>query len=152
MDLLEDETDADTRFRELAVHVLERSVTDPGLDRVKLFDILFLSDALARRELGHPLTHAEYVKNPTGPEPVAVELGEMGSALLAMHVNDTDLLVALRPAVLNVFTLDELEIVERAVTELAPCSPALTALYAHDWMSGYRSTPVGSLVPHDAAL
>lgn len=59
----------ETKFKDLIVYIAEKSREDPFFGATKLNKILYYADFRAYRELGHPITGADYQKLPEGPAP-----------------------------------------------------------------------------------
>lgn len=62
-------TEAETKLRELLIHVVKEEGSNRSLTRTKLAKILWFSDFGAYRELGEPITGYPYVKETHGPMP-----------------------------------------------------------------------------------
>jgi hypothetical protein len=57
------------KLRELIVYIAQKSEDDPWCGATKLNKILFYADFYAYRQLGAPITGAQYQKLPEGPAP-----------------------------------------------------------------------------------
>ena len=114
------------RFRELMIHVSQRSERDPYFGAIKLNKILYYSDFNAFKSLGQPITGMAYFRLKFGPAPQALipirrELIAEG-AIKIEHVLIgpfwQDRTIALREPILSYFAADELAIVDSVIADL----------------------------------
>lgn len=116
----------DRKFKELLLHIAERSVDDARFGKTKLNKILFYIDFLAYQNLGSPVTGASYQRRPMGPVPkeiaatrAALEASEEARASFVPYMGySQERVVALRSANLDVFTSQELEIINNVIDTL----------------------------------
>jgi Protein of unknown function (DUF4065) len=66
------------RFDELVLYIAERTKDDESFGSTKLAKVLFFSDFEAFRELGSPITGAEYQKWDYGPYPPQLKAAKRG--------------------------------------------------------------------------
>ena len=59
----------ETKFRETVIYIAGKCAGDPTFDTIKLNKILYYADFAAYRQLGSPITGAEYRKYAEGPAP-----------------------------------------------------------------------------------
>lgn len=128
------------RFRELIVYIADRSKHDPHFGATKLNKILYHSDFRAFERFGTPLTGFRYFKLPQGPAPKAMiplrnELQSEGAIKLepVQRGPHTQMrIVALRDAVLDHFTADEIQLVDEVIDELWPQTASQVSDASHD--------------------
>ena len=114
------------RFRELIIYVSKASEQDKFFGAVKLNKILYYSDFRAFERFGAPLTGVTYFKLPQGPAPkplllfrnALVEEGAIRIDRVPIGSLMQDRTIALRPAVLSHFSVDELILVDQVIEEL----------------------------------
>lgn len=114
------------KFRELIVYIADQSATDPKFGAVKLNKILYFADFWAYRDLGAPITGAEYHHLGEGPAPR--DLVQARDALIADESIRLDRrnyfdrvqhrIIALRRANLSRFHAAEIEIIDSVMDEL----------------------------------
>jgi hypothetical protein len=113
----------DTKFKELLLHIAERSVDDPRFGKTKLNKILFYADFLAYQSFGQPITGATYQRRPKGPVPkeIAKARQELFSSGDAMPVYKEymgytqERIFPKRPADMNVFTDVEMQVIDAVI-------------------------------------
>ncbi len=114
------------RFRELMVYISSKSAADPHFGAIKLNKILYYSDFRAFERFGVPLTGYRYVKRRNGPAPKAlvpirdalIEEGALRLDYVPVGGVMQHRTVAMRPAILSLFTEDELQIVDGVISDL----------------------------------
>jgi hypothetical protein len=115
------------RFRELIVYISRKSEHDPHYGATKLNKILYYSDFRAYERFGVPLTGVSYFRLPKGPAPkillvVRGELEKEGAVRVEHHIlgggYEQHRVIALRSAVMEHFTADEVAIVDEVIEEL----------------------------------
>jgi hypothetical protein len=141
------------RLRELIVYIADKSKNDPNFGATKLNKILYHSDFRAYERFGVPLTGAEYFRLPKGPAPrqmipVRRELIKEG----VIRLDKIDLgaqyeqhrVIALRKAVLDHFTADEIALVDEVVNELWSQNAAEVSDASHDvrWRTLEHKDPI----------
>ncbi len=147
----------DKKFRELVIHVAQRSTGDPTFGPIKLNKILFHADFVAFGLYGHPITGVEYVKLEHGPGPkdfvhirdemieardIALEKLPSGAGGPLYRV------VALRDPDLSAFTAEEIALVDRWIDSLRGVDPYLISDITHGYR-GWRVAPaLGDTIPY----
>jgi Protein of unknown function (DUF4065) len=114
------------RFRELIVYISEKSRNDPCFGAVKLNKILYYSDFRAFELFGAPLTGVRYFRLPKGPAPKALipiqnELVAEGAIRIEkVQYGDFEQhrTIPLRRAVIEIFTEDEIILVDKVINDL----------------------------------
>lgn len=114
------------RFRELIVYISQQSSADPHFGAIKLNKILYHADFRAFERFGHPLTGVRYQKLRLGPAPTSLlhvrrALEAEGAIRVIKLPNgnyEQHRTVALRPAVLSLFTEDEIGLVDQVIRDL----------------------------------
>lgn len=118
---------AEQRLRELILYVAEKCQGDPKFGATKLNKILWWADFLAYGQRGKPITGVEYMRLPQGPVPkrylpVSEQMkadGVFDLAIVSTYGGyQQKRPVALRPANLNVFTPDDIAIVDHVIAAL----------------------------------
>lgn len=115
------------RLRELILYIATRCQDDPKFGATKLNKILWWADFLAFGQRGKPITGVEYMRLPQGPAPrrfVPVRNAMQESGELAIAVVQTrggyeqKRPVALRSAKLDLFSADDIAIVDSVIRVL----------------------------------
>jgi Protein of unknown function (DUF4065) len=148
------------KFNELVLLLVNLSVDDPRLSRVKLNKLLYRSDFEAFRLLGHSITGATYVHGEHGPMaaelPFAEErLGERG--YLSYRTEQAGpypqkMPVAHEGADETQFSDDELAIAKVAVEELRDYGGKAASDWSHEESAGWRLTNDDETIPYDTAI
>lgn len=144
------------RLRELIL--LLCSTPDEKRGAVKLNKLLWACDFLAYRRLGRSITDATYRKKPHGPVPDGIdtvirELQDVGAidtvtedyfelSQRRVHPN--------REARRDLFSDQELGIVERVMAKLQPMNATEASEWSHDFI-GYRMVDDGDEIPYASA-
>ena len=129
------------RFRELILYVSKRCAKDPSFGAIKLNKILYHSDFRAFERFGLPLTGKRYFRLKFGPAPSSMvpvrrELYQEG-AIDFQIVDFGDGIeqhrtIAKREPVLDLFTADELALVDEVISELWSQSATEVSDASHD--------------------
>ena len=148
------------KLAELIVHVADRTRDDPGAGATTLNKLLYFADFAAMRELGRPITSAEYQKLPRGPaprrlRPIRAQLIDAGAVELRF-VRDAlgyerHRLVALRSARLELFTADELRIVDEITDTFRNASAAQISELSHH-EAAWQLVEDGDTIPYELAF
>jgi hypothetical protein len=151
----------DKKFRELVIHVAQRSAGDPTFGPIKLNKILFHADFVTYGLYGHPITGAEYVKLEHGPGPkdfpqirdemieardIALEKPASGSGGPQYRV------VALRDPDLSAFTAQEIAVVDRWIDALRGVDPHLISEVTHGYRGWRIAAALGDTIPYGAVF
>ncbi len=135
------------KFRELILYIADASRADPRFGAVKLNKVLFYSDFTAYQWLGEPITAAAYRKLNEGPAPfemlaqrrILLDSGDVEVEYQRYFSGVQHRIVPHRPALKELFTVEELEIVDQVIQGMWH----MTALEASDfshrelgWASG----------------
>jgi hypothetical protein len=113
----------DAKLKELILYVAERSADDAYFGATKLNKILFYSDFLAYAHFGESITGHPYFRLPHGPGPrrlvpIQNEMLEAQDIVLAnvqRYAFRQKRIVPLRPAELESFTPDQLDLVQEVI-------------------------------------
>lgn len=123
----EGDNSGEDRLRELILHISARCQSDPKYGATKLNKILWWSDFLAFAELGAPITGLEYMRLGKGPVPKRlVPVREAMEANREIAVSKVQTLggyvqsriVPLRQPNLDLFTAQQMEVVNRVISAL----------------------------------
>ena len=114
------------RLRELVVYISNRSDSDPYFGAIKLNKILYHSDFEAFRRFGVPITGYRYSRLKFGPAPKAVTYAREDLAREGAIRTEEVLIgnfkqirtIAQREASLDVFTRDEIILVDEVISRL----------------------------------
>jgi len=146
------------RLRELIVYIAERYKDAPLYGAVKLNKTLYHSDFRAYERFGIPLTGTSYFALKQGPAPKAMvpilnSLLEEGAIEIEQrHVGNRvqKRVTAKRKAFLELFTGDELALVDEVIKELWDQSADDVSNASHDVR--WRTVRLKDLIPYDAAF
>lgn len=144
------------RFRELILYIAERCKDAEFFGATKLNKILYHADFRAFRRFGIPITGAKYFRLPNGPAPfpmvpVRRELEEEGALVIEYRPvgNRTqERVVPLRAPFLDLFTKDELNVVDEVIRELWGQTAEETSDASHDII--WKTRRDGDLIPYEA--
>lgn len=154
--------DSDERLRELVLYISWKCEDDPKFGAVKLNKILFLSDFLSYRYRGSAITGAEYMRLDHGPVPRRLlpaqnKLLEDGDiAIKETWLADTlrhprKQTVALRAPNLELFSGEEIALVDSVITKVLPLNGTQLSEVTHDFI-GWRIAGEGETIPYQASL
>jgi hypothetical protein len=146
------------KFRELLLYVAERSIEDPRFGAIKLNKILYYSDFNAYRELGRPITGADYQRLDEGPAPrqllpvkakmIQEGIAEEPERRYFSYVQRV--LVARRLPNLSIFSRDEIRIVDEVLAELMPMNGREVSRLSHEEI-GWMTTEDRESIPYSSA-
>jgi uncharacterized phage-associated protein len=147
------------KFTELLVYVASRLQSDRSGGATKLNKVIFFADFAHVRRTGSPITGATYQKLEHGPaarrlRPVRDRLVSMGEAELREEEflgYQQHRFVPRREADLSVFTDDELDTIDRVLTDLDGLNARQVSDLSHE-ESGWRLVEFGDDIPYEAAL
>jgi uncharacterized phage-associated protein len=145
------------RFKELVLYIADKSKEDPRFGAIKLNKILFYADFAAYRQLGRPITGAEYQHLSEGPAPKILtpmrkELCDAGDARIefrAYYDRVQERIVPNRPAK-NIFNQDEQRIVNEVIDDLWHLNGKDVTERSHDELA-WKLTKHGEPIPYSAA-
>lgn len=129
------------RFRELILYICKKCQNDHWFGAVKLNKILYHSDFRAFERFGIPLTGVRYFRLPKGPAPkmlvpVRNELAREGALRVEQRQVGPDhhqeRPIALREPVTDLFTADELALVDEVIKDLWNQTAAEVSDASHD--------------------
>ena len=129
------------RFRELIIYISAKSVHDVHFGAVKLNKVLYYSDFSAFKKFGIPLTGRVYFRLPQGPAPRALlpirsELEREGAIRIdKISLGNgirQDRTIALRAPVLELFTADEIALVDAVIEQLWDQTATQVSDASHD--------------------
>ena len=153
------ETHEESKTAELVLLVAKHTEDDPTAGSTKLNKILYFAEVSHMRRTGHPITGAEYQKQPHGPTlrrmpPVVRKLESEGAA---KEVEEDYFgyaqkkLVALRDPDLSAFSAIEVESVMDMVRQFWGESAKEVSDIAHD-DPGWRAVDIGESIPLELAF
>ena len=128
------------RLRELVVYISRKSEPDPFFGAIKLNKILYHSDFEAFRRFGVPLTGCRYSRLKFGPAPKAVvyarddlvQEGAIRTERVRIGNFEQIRTIAQRDAVLDLFTPDEIMLVDEVIDRLWPQNATEVSDASHD--------------------
>jgi hypothetical protein len=149
------------RFDELVLYIAERTKDDKNFGSIKLAKVLFYSDLEAYRELGAPITGAEYQKWEYGPYPPKLEASRqmLKSAGRARPVKggsykaDRLIPTRVRPADLQAVGIssEQTAIVDAWIVRVERGSANEISEASHDH-PGYQMVDENEAIPYQAAF
>ncbi|MFZ1915829.1 MAG: Panacea domain-containing protein [Dehalococcoidales bacterium] len=146
------------KLKELLLYIAIKSEKDARFGAIKLNKILFYSDFAAYRTLGHSISDAEYQNLEEGPAPRQLlpcrnELIAQGDAQIenVPYFNGIQQkLVANREPHAEMFTKEELDIVDQVIEGLWLLNGKEVSLKSHDQL-GWLLTEEGETIPYSAS-
>lgn len=152
-------TPDDIKLRELILYVAQRSEEDFHFGKTKLYKILFFADFGAYARWGRSITGHPYERYPKGPVPARGPallefMEERGDAQIVeeTHYDRPILRVrALRPAALDVFSAEELGLVEHVVRALRDDNAKQVSERSHEFI-GWQATLPGEVIPYETVF
>ena len=149
----------DSRFKELVLHVAERSADDASFGATKLNKILFYSDFLAYGYFGESITGQEYFRLPHGPAPryllpVQQDMERAGDIVMQevnRYAYRQKRVIPLRPARLGLFTSEQLELVQEVIDALQTHSAVQVSELSHDFL-GWELVQDGETIPYNTVF
>lgn len=108
------------------LYIAQKSADDPRFGATKLNKILYYADFIAFARLGAPITGVQYMKLAHGPAPRAlvpvkremIEAQDAEEIEMMYHGRQQVRLVAKRPPDLEIFTADQIAIVDEVIQSL----------------------------------
>ena len=148
------------KFRELLLYVAREAADDPTFGAVKLNKVLFRADFEAYAILGKPITGARYQRLPAGPAPVAIlpveeELVRWGEAEFEVrdyHGLKQSRLVPRREPDLSLFTVEELELVDRAIKAFWGMDATTLSQISHEESKGWQIVGDRADIPYGSVF
>ncbi len=151
---------SEEKLTELVLYVAAQTRGDRAAGATKLNKYLYFADFTAVRKLGHPITGAEYQKLRFGPAPrrmapVRQRLVDTGAARLDKRVDALGYvhheLIPQREARTDVFTAEELRIVDDVIEELRQRSATQVSDLSHR-EAGWQLVEEGESIPYELAF
>ena len=148
------------KLTELILYVAGRTSEDPATGATKLNKYLYFAEFAAMRKLGRPITSAEYQKLERGPAPrrlipIRGKLLASGEARLDERADAfgyvRHCLVPLRPPRTELFTSEELEIVDSVIDRLRTSSAAEMSELSHR-DAAWQLVHEGDTIPYELAF
>lgn len=148
------------KFRELIVYVAEKMGDDPNFGDTTLNKVLYFTDFFGYKRLGKPVTGARYQKGQFGPTarallPARRALEEGGDLHTERHrAGDTSRRVtrAERSAQTDLFTEEELELVDDVIERLRGRTALNVSALSHRESPGWNLVDMGEDIPYSTAL
>ncbi len=146
------------KFRELVLHIAQKSVDDPRFGTVKLNKILYYADFEAYRRLSQPITGATYHKLSEGPAPsqmlaqreILMDSGDIAMAYAPYFTGVQQRIVACRSPRSDLFTPDELDIVDEAIEAMWHMTAREASDFSHRELGWLAAAP-GEEIPYETA-
>lgn len=148
------------KFKELMLYAAEQSEGDDYFGAVKLNKIMFFSDFLCYGLMGEPITGATYQRENNGPVPrelkwMSREIVESGEGFFTKRpfFNHTQIrLVPHRPANPHHFTIEEKDMIDSVIRNLAPRTAGETSLLSHERSFAWQVAEKGEEIPYTAVF
>jgi hypothetical protein len=148
------------KLGELILFIAFRSEGSESFGRTKLAKLLWFSDFEAFRRLGKSITGATYHKHPHGP--LANQFHDAIRRLTASHSaaerkvamfqrHDQEQLIALREASLDLFTAQEIAIVDEIIERFRDFDGTQVSDVAHRF-PGWRLAEMGEVIPYEIVI
>lgn len=145
------------KFKELILHAAKKSETDEHFGVVRLSKILFFSDFLCYGLMGYPITGATYIKQPKGPVPTQLNwmVRELEKTRDAQFVTrpifnyQQKRLVAYRPANLNVFSGEEMDLIDGVISHHSGRTAAEVSELSHERLFAWEIAETGEEIPYN---
>ena len=150
--------ESDRRLGELILYIASRSMADPKYGKTKLNKILYFADTLAYLRFGKPISGAEYMRLPHGPAPkrmlpvleVLERNGSLAIQETAYFGQKQERPLALRDADLDLFSGNEISIVDRVIEMCQDHNASELSLISHN--RAWHITPNKDSIPYEAAF
>lgn len=146
------------KFRELILYIASQCERHQFFGATKLNKILFYSDFEALRQLGSPITGAEYQALGEGPCPVKLlpvqqQLEARGEVEVVKRGKQKRT-VALRAPDMSQFSEEELEIVDAVIGDLESLTAKETSLRSHEFLGWKAAIARGAktVIPYETAF
>lgn len=148
----------ETKFRELILYVAKRSEDDPRFGATKLNKILYFADFNAYRKLRQPITGATYQNLTEGPAPremlpqrhIMIDNEEILIEERTYFDHIQQRIIAHRSPNKEVFSSEELSIVDEVIAELWNMTGRVASEYSHDQL-GWQLTKLGETILYETA-
>ena len=147
------------KFRELVLYIARKSDGDERFGMTKLNKILFLSDFLAYRDLGEPITGQQYQALPWGPAPRRLlpelrSLEEASDCIVvekSYHGKTQRRPVARRRADLKLFSAEEIALVDDIIDQTREASGTDLSEWSH-LFTGWRAAKPNETIPYQTVF
>lgn len=148
------------KLTELVLYIATQTQGDRAAGATKLNKYLYFADFSAVRRLGRPITGADYQKLRFGPAPrrlapVREQLLRLGDARLEERVDALGYvhheLIPLRQPRTNLFTADELSLVDQVIDALRESSASEVSELSHR-EAGWQLVDEGESIPYELAF
>lgn len=151
------------KFKELVLHLALASARDKGFGMVKLNKLLYRSDFESFRLLGRSITGERYTKQEFGPVAydLPIVLDELaGEGRLTWSLFETGPYTRKAPTPsqreenqpdTTLFSGDELQVVDKALNDLAALGGKQVSEWSHHQSSGWRAAEIGQEIPYGTA-
>ena len=146
------------KFAELIIYVAERCENHRLFGATKMNKILFFSDFIAFRELGSPITGAQYQALERGPAPVKLlpvrNALESKGQVAIQRIGGQERIVPLRDPDLNGFSASEISIVDAVIDDLRGLSADEVSDLSHEFLGWEAAIAEGpkTHIPYETAM
>lgn len=148
----------DLRMAELILHISKKCANDPSFGATKLNKILYFSDFLAFGHSGKAITEGEYQHLDMGPAPK--RLVPVRDCLIAKNElrieprvtsfgRKQNRTIALREPNLEVFSAEQISLVNDVIDSLSGCSATDVSELSHRQV-GWKMTKNGETIPYNS--
>ena len=147
------------KFKELMLHIADKSSEDPDFGATKLNKIFFYADFLTYGMLGNPVTGAEYQKLGEGPAPrllvpIREEMEEDGDIILQrrQRFNYTQhRVIPRRQANLDIFSAKEIALVDEVIQAMRGLGATEVSYLSHR-LYGWKIAEDGETIPYESVF
>lgn len=146
--------------KELVLYMSQQSAEDEGFGMVKLNKLLYRADFEAYRVLGHSITGETYEKQEYGPvaRHLLIALDDLASRhyIVWQHPQrgpyKSHVPAATEPPDMDMFSPDELAVVDKTLNELAAHGGKSISEWSHETSAGWRVKKIGQEIPYSSAV
>lgn len=154
------------KLEELILYISQRYASDSLYGTTRLNKVLYFADFLAYAELGNPITGSEYVRERHGPVPRPVRApsrvltqmkhgGQLRLKETPGEVRGKPLTlvtpVPLREPDLNVFSEDEMGLIDSIIEQFRGWRAGTISKYSHQFPQ-WHTVPLGETIPYELAF
>ena len=146
------------KFREMILYIAERTMDDPNFGKTKMAKTLWISDFLSFIRNGKPISGATYQKLTFGhaarefiPTISKMKPHEIAEAQQDIFGNDSTRYVALRKPNLNLFTAQEISVIDLVINKVKGMTAVELSELSHKSF-GWAKSELNENIPYCTAL
>ncbi len=153
-----DNMPGEDRLKELILYIADQCSDDPRFGATKLNKILYFSDFISFRHRGVPITGVEYMRINFGPAPkrlvpvrdAMIQDGQLAVDTPLFHGWQQRRLVPQRPANLDLFSAEDISIVDRVIRILWESTGKEVSELSHGL--AWQAPEDGQSIPYEATF